>query len=186
MDAQSVYYATVQLPVGRFLMVSTDRGLCRLILPGEEMTNLWSWLDHHFPKSPLHENVSRRDEVAKQLGAYFRGELRTFDLKLDLRATPFQQAVLKRIAEIPCGQTRSYSQIAKDIGRPQAPRAVGAATGSNPIPIVIPCHRVVGADGRLVGFGGGLPFKVMLLKLEGHDIKDLPGKEALNDPPHQT
>lgn len=168
---EPVYYATVQLPMGRFLVASTDRGLCRLTLPGEEVVNFWSWLDRHFSKSPLHENVSRHEEVAEQLGAYFRGELREFDLKLDLRATPFQKAVLQRIAEIPYGQTRSYSQIATSIGRPQAPRAVGAATGSNPIPIVIPCHRVVGADGRLVGFGGGLPFKVMLLRLEGHRLR---------------
>lgn len=182
MDEPNVYYTTVRLPVGRFLVASTDRGLCRLTLPGEGEENFWGWLRRRYPKSSLHEDASRHEKVAKELGAYFRGELRTFDLKLDLRATPFQQAVLKRIAEIPYGQTCSYSQIAKDISRPQAPRAVGAATGLNPIPIVIPCHRVVGADGRLVGFGGGLPFKVMLLKLEGHDLKGLPGREALNDP----
>jgi O-6-methylguanine DNA methyltransferase len=154
-------------------------------LPGEDEESFWGWLCRRFPKSLMREDAGQHEKITKELSAYFRGELRAFDVKLDLHATPFQEAVLKRIAAIPYGQTCSYSQIANDIGRPQAPRAVGAATGSNPIPIVIPCHRVIGADGRLVGFGGGLPFKVMLLKLEGHDIKNIPGREALNDPLYQ-
>jgi len=98
--------------------------------------------------------------------AYLRGELRAFSIPLDLRGTPFQRSVWGALREIPYGETVAYSQIASDLGKPRALRAVGQAVGANPVPIVIPCHRVVGKDGRLVGFGGGLPLKERLLYLE--------------------
>ena len=106
-------------------------------------------------------------EAARQLRAYFAGELRQFDLPLDLHGTDFQRRVWKKLVGIPYGETRSYRQIAQAIGSPQAVRAVGAANGANPIPIVVPCHRVIGASGKLVGYGGGLPLKKRLLELEG-------------------
>ena len=106
-------------------------------------------------------------EAARQLRAYFAGELREFDLPLDMHGTDFQLRVWRELARIPYGETRSYSQIAAAIGSPQAVRAVGAANGANPIPIVVPCHRVIGAGGKLVGYGGGLPLKKRLLELEG-------------------
>jgi methylated-DNA-[protein]-cysteine S-methyltransferase len=106
-------------------------------------------------------------EATCQLNAYFSGDLRRFELPLDLQGTPFQQRVWRQLLEIPYGQTRSYLQIANAIGAPQAVRAVGAANGANPIPIVVPCHRVIGAGGKLVGYGGGLPLKKRLLELEG-------------------
>jgi methylated-DNA-[protein]-cysteine S-methyltransferase len=106
-------------------------------------------------------------EAARQLRAYFAGELREFDLPLDLHGTDFQRRVWRELQRIPYGETRSYSQIAAAIGAPQAVRAVGAANGANPIPIVVPCHRVIGAGGKLVGYGGGLPLKQRLLALEG-------------------
>lgn len=106
-------------------------------------------------------------EAARQLQAYFAGELREFDLPLDLHGTDFQLRVWRELERIPYGETRSYSQIAAAIGAPQAVRAVGAANGANPIPIVVPCHRVIGAGGKLVGYGGGLPLKKRLLELEG-------------------
>ena len=106
-------------------------------------------------------------EAARQLRAYFAGELREFDLPLDMHGTDFQLRVWRELARIPYGETRSYSQIAAAIGAPQAVRAVGAANGANPIPIVVPCHRVIGAGGKLVGYGGGLPLKKRLLELEG-------------------
>ena len=105
-------------------------------------------------------------ESLRQLGAYFAGELRDFDLPLDPHGTEFQRAVWKALVGIPYGETRSYSEIARSVGRPAAVRAVGAANGSNPIAIIIPCHRVIGSSGKLVGFGGGLPMKRMLLDLE--------------------
>ena len=106
-------------------------------------------------------------EATRQLRAYFSGSLRDFDLPLDLRGTPFQLKVWRALETIPYGETRSYLQIATGIGAEKAVRAVGAANGANPIPIVVPCHRVIGSGGKLVGYGGGLPLKKRLLTLEG-------------------
>ena len=106
-------------------------------------------------------------EAARQLRAWFSGILREFDLPLDPHGTPFQQRVWREVAEIPYGRTRSYQQIAAAIGSPRAVRAVGAANGANPLPIIIPCHRVIGANGNLTGYGGGLALKRRLLEMEG-------------------
>ena len=106
-------------------------------------------------------------EAARQLRAYFAGELREFRLPLDLQGTDFQKRVWRQLETIPYGETRSYSEIAAAIGAPRAVRAVGAANGANPVPIVVPCHRVIGASGKLVGYGGGLELKRRLLELEG-------------------
>jgi methylated-DNA-[protein]-cysteine S-methyltransferase len=105
-------------------------------------------------------------EAARQLRSYFAGELRGFDLPLDPAGTEFQLRVWRQLETIPYGGTRSYSQIAEAVGSPKAVRAVGAANGANPIAIVIPCHRVIGSSGKLVGYGGGLPLKQRLLALE--------------------
>jgi len=105
-------------------------------------------------------------ETGRQLRAYFAGGLRDFDLPLDFAGTPFQLRVWRELLKIPYGETRSYSEIAQKIGAPAAVRAVGAANGANPIPIVVPCHRVIGSGGKLVGYGGGLPLKRQLLALE--------------------
>jgi methylated-DNA-[protein]-cysteine S-methyltransferase len=105
-------------------------------------------------------------DVAEQLQEYFRGERQSFDLNLAPRGTGFQLDVWRALQRIPYGETRSYSDIAREIGRPAAVRAVGAANGANPIPIVIPCHRVVGSNGSLTGFGGGIETKRWLLELE--------------------
>jgi len=110
-------------------------------------------------------NTLLRQAIA-QLRAYFAGELRDFDLPLDLQGTDFQKRVWQELRNIPYGETRSYSRVASAIGAPKSVRAVGAANGRNPIPIVVPCHRVIGAGGSLVGYGGGLPLKKLLLDLE--------------------
>lgn len=117
-------------------------------------------------------------DVAAQLGEYFRGERRAFDLELAPRGTEFQRDVWSALQRIPYGETRSYSDIAREIGRPAAVRAVGAANGANPIPIVIPCHRVVGSNGSLTGFGGGIETKRWLLALESP-------QRAIQPPPRQ-
>jgi methylated-DNA-[protein]-cysteine S-methyltransferase len=106
-------------------------------------------------------------EAVRQLRAYFAGQLRRFDLPLDMRGTTFQLRVWRELQRIPYGETRSYQQIAACISAPRAVRAVGAANAANPVPIVVPCHRVIGASGKLVGYGGGLPLKKRLLELEG-------------------
>jgi methylated-DNA-[protein]-cysteine S-methyltransferase len=108
-------------------------------------------------------------EALSQLRAYFAGRLREFRLPLSLAGTDFQIRVWRHLQTIPYGETRSYSAIAQAIGRPSAVRAVGAANGANPVPIVVPCHRVIGANGKLVGYGGGLPLKKRLLELERLD-----------------
>jgi len=105
-------------------------------------------------------------EVIVQLNAYFKGKLRDFDLPLVLNGTEFQLPVWRRLQKIPYGETTSYGAIAKELGSPEAARAVGLANGANPIPIIVPCHRVIGSDGNLTGFGGGLPLKKKLLTLE--------------------
>jgi len=115
-------------------------------------------------------------ETMRQLQAYFEGELKSFDVPLEIVGTDFQKRVWKALRTIPYGQTRSYSQIAAQIGSPQAVRAVGAANGRNPIPIIVPCHRVIGASGSLVGFGGGLDWKRLLLNLEATYVES--GREA--------
>ncbi len=105
-------------------------------------------------------------QTARQLDSYFAGELRYFDLPLRPEGTPFQLRVWEELRRIPYGETRSYREVARAIGSPEAVRAVGAANGQNPIPIVVPCHRVIGANGKLTGFGGGLDVKRLLLDLE--------------------
>jgi methylated-DNA-[protein]-cysteine S-methyltransferase len=113
------------------------------------------------------EDASRTAEVRRQLAEYFAGERREFDLALAPAGTPFERAVWGELAKIPFGETRTYGEIAAALGRPGAARAVGRANGANPLPIVVPCHRVIGADGSLTGFGGGLEVKAWLLELEG-------------------
>jgi methylated-DNA-[protein]-cysteine S-methyltransferase len=106
------------------------------------------------------------EEAIRQLREYLAGRLTAFDLPLAPEGTPFQREVWRAVAAIPYGETRSYGEIARRMGRAEAVRAVGAANGQNPLPLVIPCHRVIGSDGRLTGYGGGLPLKKRLLALE--------------------
>ncbi len=114
-----------------------------------------------------HESTELLDQAEDQLRAYFAGKLRQFHIPLDMQGTDFQKQVWRQLQEIPYGETRSYRQIAAAIGQPNAVRAVGAANGSNPLAIVVPCHRVIGSSGKLTGYGGGLPLKKRLLELEG-------------------
>jgi O-6-methylguanine DNA methyltransferase len=122
--------------------------------------------DRREPEGTLDPGHPLLNEAARQLRDYFAGGLRDFNLPLDPRGTDFQRRVWRELATIPYGATRSYLQIANAIGAPKAVRAVGAANGANPIAIVVPCHRVIGAGGKLVGYGGGLPLKQRLLALE--------------------
>lgn len=145
----------VPSPVGELTLVGSDRGL-RLVL----------WAERVPPEAAGAGSGAVLDEAARQLEAYFAGELRRFDLPLDLVGTEFQVGAWRALADIPYGTTISYGEQARRLGRPTAARAVGAANGRNPLPIVLPCHRIVGADGSLVGFGGGLSRKELLLAHE--------------------
>ncbi|HUP03284.1 MAG TPA: methylated-DNA--[protein]-cysteine S-methyltransferase [Bryobacteraceae bacterium] len=119
-----------------------------------------------FREEERNDEAPLLQETARQLGAYFAGRLTIFDLPLDMMGTPFELRVWNELLRIPYGETRTYAQVAEAIGSPKAVRAVGAANGANPIAIVAPCHRVIGASGKLVGYGGGLELKRRLLELE--------------------
>ncbi len=156
-------YRYLSSPVGSLLLAGSAAALEYIgfpegkgkVLPAQD----WIEDDAHFA------------DAATQLAEYFSGKRRAFDLALAPSGTAFQLAVLDALLTIPYGETRSYADIARQVGRPAAVRAVGAANGRNPLPIVIPCHRVIGADGSLTGFGGGLDTKRFLLELEGVDLR---------------
>ena len=154
------FHATHDSPVGPLLLAADDDGL-RVIEFFESRHRIKRDDDWH---EGDHEVLR---ETRRQLDEYFRGERRQFALPLAPRGTSFQREVWQTLATIPYGGTISYAQLATQVGRPKAMRAVGAANGRNPLPIVLPCHRVIGADGSLTGFGGGLPTKQFLLALEG-------------------
>jgi methylated-DNA-[protein]-cysteine S-methyltransferase len=134
----------------------------------DALTQVWlpTGRDRRDPDVDWIEASAPFAEPVRQLEAYFAGALRRFDLRLAPAGTPFQRTVWRALLDIPYGETISYGELARRIARPAAMRAVGAANGQNPLAIVIPCHRVIGSDGRLVGYGGGLPAKVALLELE--------------------
>ena len=145
-------------PLGKLLLAGDDGGLRHILLPEDGIAA---------PADPdWTESGDHTDRAAQQLAAYFAGELQEFDLALVPSGTPFQLAVWRALRDIPYGTTVSYGEVARAIGRPKACRAVGLANGRNPIPIVIPCHRVIGASGSLVGYGGGLAAKRTLLEIE--------------------
>jgi methylated-DNA-[protein]-cysteine S-methyltransferase len=155
------YYIIVDSPIGPLRLVANEDSLVAV-----------SWEEKNASHDPLHAGAQKAhhpvlEETARQLEQYFAGKRKSFELKLHFDGTDFQRKVWQALLTIPFGETRSYGRIAVQIGHPMAVRAVGAANGQNPIPIIAPCHRVVGSTGELVGFGGGLPRKVHLLTLEG-------------------
>lgn len=157
------YYCYQTSPIGELLLAGDGEQLQLLGFPSGSMAR-------------KHEAGWRKDaapfrEVCQQLASYFAGELQQFDLSLAPQGTDFQKQVWAELQAIPYAETRSYGELAARIGKPKASRAVGAANGVNPIPIIIPCHRVIGANGKLTGFGGGLPTKEYLLRLESERIQ---------------
>jgi len=146
------------------LIEDTPVGPLRLDADGDALTGLRFGLGT--PAGERDDDAPVLRAAAEQLAEYFAGERRDFDLRLAPRGTPFQRSVWERLRLIPYGTTVTYGAIARDLGAPTACRAVGAANGRNPIAIVVPCHRVVGADGSLTGFGGGMPAKRTLLDIE--------------------
>ncbi len=151
---------TISSPVGRLTLVASDRGIAAILWPGDRPRRVPLGALTTAAAEPL------LLEAERQLGEYFAGQRRTFSLPLDEAGTTFQREVWAALRAIPFGQTRSYAEIAAAIGRPAAARAVGAANGRNPVSIVTPCHRVIGAHGGLTGFAGGLEVKARLLALE--------------------
>jgi len=162
-----VAYASADSPFGPLLLAQTQRGLVRVGLPNQDADELLADLAERVSPRVL-EAPAQLDEVRRELELYFEGKLDSFDLALDWRLSGgFRQRVLRAINHIPYGQTRSYTEMARKAGNERAVRAAGTACGSNPIPLVVPCHRVLRTGGALGGYGGGLPMKQALLELEG-------------------
>lgn len=154
-------------PVGELMLVASDKGLAAIL-----------WENDKANRVPIAEMRGDSEhpvlkETEKQLKQYFAGKRKSFALPLDFHGTDFQKKVWNALLTIPFGETRSYAQIARQVDSPKAVRAVGAANGKNPISIIAPCHRVIGSNGELTGFAGGLAAKKLLLSLEGHDEKQL-------------
>jgi methylated-DNA-[protein]-cysteine S-methyltransferase len=160
-----MYYCYFETPIGELLLAGEADALSMIGFPKGAM--------RRDPEQDWIYNEAPFENVRTQLSEYFRGERRDFDLPLKLAGTEFQVSVLEALQQIPYGVTTSYGAIAKQIGRPKAMRAVGAANGRNPIPIIVPCHRVIGSGGDLTGFGGGLDTKEALLRLEAENSDGL-------------
>ncbi|MEU3317208.1 methylated-DNA--[protein]-cysteine S-methyltransferase [Streptomyces sp. NPDC048387] len=160
-SASSKYHTVVDSPYGPLTLVATDGVLSGLYMTGQR---------HRPQEESFGERVAPQEEpfpeVARQLSAYFAGELTEFTVPVRLEGTAFQRSVWEQLVRIPYGQTWSYGRLAAELGRPGASRAVGLANGKNPVSIVVPCHRVIGASGSMTGYGGGIERKVRLLEFE--------------------
>ena len=153
------YLDTLDTPLGTLQIEATERGLCRI------------W----FPSRTINEGLSSAKNrvitrAKQELSAYFAGDLTTFSVPLDWQGTRFQESVWQALLAVGYGRTATYGDIARAIGRPRSSRPVGGAVGKNPLPIIVPCHRVIGSDRSLTGFTGGLDIKIQLLEYEGHSI----------------
>jgi methylated-DNA-[protein]-cysteine S-methyltransferase len=153
-------YKLIESPVGKLKLVASDKGLVAIL-----------WEKDSPRRVRLNEPVEDKDhpvlvETERQLNEYFAGKRKAFSIALDMRGTQFQKNVWEALLAIPFGETRSYGELAKQLGNPRASRAVGAANGRNPVSIIVPCHRVIGSSGKLTGFAGGLGTKAHLLGLE--------------------
>ncbi|BCJ85478.1 methylated-DNA--[protein]-cysteine S-methyltransferase [Effusibacillus dendaii] len=164
---RTVCIGTIDTKLGVLGAVVTDLGLALLTFPSDPVDECEMWIRKWEPSAGVISHSPLLDEVRNQLSDYFAGRLRTFTLPLDMRGTPFQKDVWQALPQIPYGTTVSYGQVANMIGKPKAVRAVGAANGANPVPIIVPCHRVIGSNGKLTGYTGGLSIKQFLLELEG-------------------
>jgi len=161
----SLAYKLIASPVGKLKLVASDKGLVAIL-----------WEKDSPRRVRLNEPVENKEhpvliETERQLGEYFAGKRKAFSVALDMRGTRFQKNVWEALLAIPFGETRSYGQLAKQLGNPRASRAVGAANGRNPVSIIVPCHRVIGSSGKLTGFAGGLGTKAHLLGLEKCELK---------------
>ncbi|HDQ71668.1 MAG TPA: methylated-DNA--[protein]-cysteine S-methyltransferase [Chloroflexi bacterium] len=161
-----IAYAWIGSPVGPVWVAATPRGVCAVKLGVEQRASFLNWLAQNVSEVPPREDPAALVSALIQFREYFCGNRYAFDLPLDVRGTPFQRDVWEEIARIPYGTTATYGDIARRINRPQAARAVGGANGANPVSIIIPCHRVIGADGSLTGYGAGIWIKAKLLRLE--------------------
>jgi methylated-DNA-[protein]-cysteine S-methyltransferase len=162
-----VYCTSFDSKIGHLYIASTEKGLCKISIPKESKKDFFDWLSLHFDDEDVVDNKSRNKDVIDQLTRYFNGKLAKFSVPLDQIGTSFQLRVWRELLKIPYGTTITYKQLARRAGVPRGFRAVGTANGANPLPIVVPCHRVIGHDGSLGGYSAGVKTKEFLLRLEG-------------------
>ncbi|MBW4085113.1 methylated-DNA--[protein]-cysteine S-methyltransferase [Paenibacillus sp. S150] len=174
----AVYYGEMDSLIGPLTLCATEQGLC-LVKFGSFVKNagdIGQWLKEQMGLAKLYKDSAKLSGAVQQLEAYFSGELREFSLPLDMRGTVFQRQVWEALCTVPYGEAASYKDIAVLIGNPKAVRAVGGANNRNPVPVIVPCHRIIGAGGALVGYAGGLGIKSTLLQLEAeHGLPDRTG-----------
>lgn len=166
LPAITVTVGQVETPWGVFGAALSATGLGRLTLPDEPYTSCETWASRWYPGAQRAGTAPGLATLAEELKAYLAGKLRAFSVPVDLQGTPFQVRVWRALTAIRYGQVCSYADLAASIGQPKAVRAVGLANGANPVPIIVPCHRVIGSNGSLTGYGGGLHLKERLLLLE--------------------
>ncbi|MBI4548717.1 MAG: methylated-DNA--[protein]-cysteine S-methyltransferase [Ignavibacteriae bacterium] len=165
--ATKVYCTSFDSRIGRIYVASTDKGVCKVSVPKETRKDFFEWLRKHFDPDAVADNRARNKDVIDQLNRYFNGRLVKFSVPIDLIGTPFQIRVWKELTKISYGTTITYRSLAKRVNAPKSYQAVGRANSVNPLPIIIPCHRVLGSNGSLVGYSCGIKTKEFLLRLEG-------------------
>ena len=166
-EETKIFCTSFETKIGNVYLASTEKGVCKISIPRESKKDFIRWLEQYFPLDDVVENRSRNKEVLDQLNRYLNGKLVSFNCDIDLRGTAFQLRVWKELSKITYGVVTSYKHIAKKVGVPEGFQAVGRAVGANPLPIVIPCHRVTGTDGSMTGYASGIKTKEFLLRLEG-------------------
>ncbi len=162
-----VYCTSFDSKIGLIYVASTEKGVCKTSVPRQTKKDFIKWLENNFEDREVVDNKSRNREVIDQLVRYFNGKLAKFNCPIHFFGTPFQIRVWKELTKIPYGTTISYKRLAKRVGTSRGFQAVARANAMNPLPIIVPCHRVIGADGSLVGYSSGIKTKEFLLKLEG-------------------
>lgn len=161
-----IYWSIMEQGQWKLYIAKTEKGLCYVGSPGESSEEFMAYFKRRHPSASFEMNDGLLEDYKKELLAYLKGSRQEFSLPVDVQGTPFQQQTWQALKEIPYGQTFSYSEIAEHIGRPSAVRAVATAIGANPLLVTVPCHRVIGKNGAMTGYRGGLDFKRFLLDLE--------------------
>ena len=163
-----IYYTTINTQIGNLRLVRDDKSLLRIYLPNKEISE--QLLQQIYPNENIIEDKSGFEDVINQLGEYFDSKRMYFKIKTKVKLSPFYKKALAEVAKVPYGVTASYSHIAQKLNNPKAVRAVGSANARNPLPIIIPCHRIIANNGKLGGYGGGLKMKEYLLKFEKKNL----------------
>jgi len=172
----AVYYASSRCPLGKIFVAATAQGICKVHLAAQGEAAFFAWLRQRFAQWEENPTFEHNRLALAELAEYFAGRRQEFSVQLDLRGTPFQQRVWAQLLTIPYGETRSYGEIARALGGVRYARAVGSANHHNPVPIIVPCHRVIGSNGQLTGYAGGVDLKARLLALEKNSLQALKEK----------